>query len=173
MHESLANEFKLESYRKISTLNVDGNSKGRNIASWLDRNVKSSHMSDDTAQVTPLELTQKFIEKACALGAEVLIGTASKVELEGDTVVGVHVHGHGIIPADAVVVALGPWSGVFCEDAFGIACPMQGIKSTSIIYSDIDVIQSEPYALFCAEDSNDCHLEFYPRPNGQCASQLL
>jgi glycine/D-amino acid oxidase-like deaminating enzyme len=32
---------------------------------------------------------------------------------------------------------------------------------------DVQEITSNPYALFCAEDRNGCHLEVYPRPNGE------
>ena len=44
---------------------------------------------------------------------------------------------------------------------------MQGVKSTSIVYKDLEPIRTEPFACFCAEDQNDCHLELYPRPNGE------
>jgi hypothetical protein len=45
---------------------------------------------------------------------------------------------------------------------------MQGIKSTSMVYKNChDVIQREPYVLFCDEDENACHLEIYPRNNGE------
>jgi hypothetical protein len=43
---------------------------------------------------------------------------------------------------------------------------MQGVKSTSIVYHDLDAIRKEPYACFCQEDENNCHLELYPRLNG-------
>jgi glycine/D-amino acid oxidase-like deaminating enzyme len=44
---------------------------------------------------------------------------------------------------------------------------MEGVKSTSIVYQNLDPIKTEPFACFCEEDSNDCHLELYPRPNGE------
>lgn len=45
-----------------------------------------------------------------------------------------------------------------------------GIKSTSIVYSTEETrkrIAAEPFALFCAEDSFGCHMEVYPRYNGE------
>ena len=45
---------------------------------------------------------------------------------------------------------------------------MQGVKSTSIVYHDLNAIRNEPYACFCQEDENNCHLELYPRVNGMC-----
>lgn len=51
--------------------------------------------------------------------------------------------------------------------------PMEGVKSTSIVYKDLDPIRTEPFACFCAEDQNDCHLELYPRPNGEVNGSLV
>ena len=56
--------------------------------------------------------------------------------------------------------------GVPVEDWFGLELPMEGVKSTSLIYHDLDSIKKEPYACFCQEDRNNCHLELYPRLNG-------
>ena len=36
---------------------------------------------------------------------------------------------------------------------------MEGIYSTSIVLEGGDAVKAEPYALFCAEDRNGCHLE--------------
>ena len=44
MHETLAKEFNLESYRRIDTLSVNGARKGNPIASWLDGMASSSLM---------------------------------------------------------------------------------------------------------------------------------
>jgi hypothetical protein len=53
------------------------------------------------------------------------------------------------------------------SDWFGMTLPMEGVKSTSVVYKDLEPIRTEPFACFCAEDINDCHLELYPRPNGE------
>lgn len=53
------------------------------------------------------------------------------------------------------------------EDWFGLPLPMEGVKSTSLVYQDLQPIIDEPYACFCEEDENNCHLELYPRPNGE------
>jgi hypothetical protein len=31
--------------------------------------------------------------------------------------------------------------------------------STSLVYANKEAVQKEPYALFCSEDKNGCHLE--------------
>ncbi|KAJ1431838.1 FAD dependent oxidoreductase [Ochromonadaceae sp. CCMP2298] len=168
MHKQLATTLGVESYRQVDTLNVDGNHKGANVASWLDRKVTSSLMDRDTAQVTPLELTQKMLaaaQKQCE-GVEVLIDSAEGLQVEGDKVTGVRTKSSGVISASQVVICLGPWSGVAVEDWLGLSLPMQGVKSTSLVYADLDSVRQEPYACFCAEDPNHCHLELYPRPDG-------
>ena len=52
------------------------------------------------------------------------------------------------------------------EDYFGIDLPMEGVKSTSLVYANNAEVVREPYACFCEEDDNGCHLELYPRSNG-------
>ena len=43
-----------------------------------------------------------------------------------------------------------------------------GIYSTSITLANCEAASiQEPYALFCGEDANGCHIEVYPRPDGK------
>eukprot|EP00291_Cryptomonas_curvata_P004534 CAMPEP_0172187784 /NCGR_PEP_ID=MMETSP1050-20130122/21541_1 /TAXON_ID=233186 /ORGANISM="Cryptomonas curvata, Strain CCAP979/52" /LENGTH=136 /DNA_ID=CAMNT_0012862167 /DNA_START=179 /DNA_END=586 /DNA_ORIENTATION=- len=62
MHEELAKELGIKSFRKIETLSVTGGrggAKGKMPVSWLDGQIaKASLMDKWTAQVTPLELTE-------------------------------------------------------------------------------------------------------------------
>merc|ERR1712137_922113 len=47
---------------------------------------------------------------------------------------------------------------------------MEGIRSSSLIFEDpgLHPLHSdEPYALFSEDDTHGCHLEVYPRPNGE------
>jgi glycine/D-amino acid oxidase-like deaminating enzyme len=163
MHEELARTLNVESYRRIPTINVNGNRKGKSDASWLDRTCQTSIMDGATAQVTPLELTNKLIEASVQKGARFVKGTVNGVDVEAGKVKAVKLKGQDSIPVDQLVVCLGPWSGVMCEDWFDMELPMEGIKSTSLVYRDLEVIRKEPYACFCAEDANGCHLELYPR----------
>ena len=167
LHESLAAELDVKSYRKVQTLSVDGNKKGTNNASWLDRKATSKVMDSNTAQVTPMELTQKLLDSALAKGATYMKATVTGIEIVEQKVVGVKLEDGTIVGCSDVVVCLGPWSGVFCEDMFDMIFPMDGVKSTSIVYQNIEEINAEPFALFCAEDNNGCHLEVYPRSTGE------
>lgn len=169
MHHELATELSLNTYRQITTLSVRSSSftrKGNVIASWLNREASASVMDCATAQVTPLELTTKFMEYAQAAGSELIRGTVDGIKIENSIVRGVSVKDIGVIEAGKVVLAMGPWTGALAEDWLGIKLPMDGIKSTSIIFNGVDALVAEPFACFCEEDSNDCHLELYPRPNG-------
>jgi glycine/D-amino acid oxidase-like deaminating enzyme len=55
---------------------------------------------------------------------------------------------------------------VAVEDWFHLPLPMQGIKSTSFVFHSVAELVKEPYVGFCGEDNYGCHLELYPRPNG-------
>jgi glycine/D-amino acid oxidase-like deaminating enzyme len=170
MHASLARDLEISSYRAIATLSVDGSRKGQTDANWLDKKAKSKPMDSATAQVTPLELTQKLIDTAVRRGCRLVLGTVTGVRLIGDgkAIQAVLVDGHEEpILASKLVVCLGPWSGVFCEDHFGVEVPMEGVKSTSLVFSAAEAVKQEPFACFCEEDRNGCHLELYPRANGE------
>jgi glycine/D-amino acid oxidase-like deaminating enzyme len=169
MHEKLAEDLNVESYRHVKTLSVNGNKRGKTDATWLDRQVTSSILDSgaSTAQVTPLELTQKLMKAAVENGAKYVQGTVEGINIEEGKVISVRIKGEDPILADQVIMCLGPWSGVMAEDWFGMHLPMEGVKSTSIVYQNLDPIKTEPFACFCEEDSNDCHLELYPRPNGE------
>jgi glycine/D-amino acid oxidase-like deaminating enzyme len=99
----------VESYRAVNTVSADGSRKGKTDASWLDGKVSSSFMDSATAQVTPLELTQKLVDAAVSNGAVLIKGTVNGVPIEGNRVVGVSLEGGEVIPADTVVICAGPW----------------------------------------------------------------
>eukprot|EP00466_Bigelowiella_natans_P014917 jgi/Bigna1/66738/fgenesh1_pg.2_\ len=95
------------------------------------------------------------------------------IKEEDDSVIvtGVRTKNNGVIKADKVVVAMGPWS-TKVQDWLGVRLPMTGIYSSSFVYTanqnpDIgESVRREPRALFCSEDSFGSHLEVYPRSNG-------
>jgi len=141
MHAQLAHELGIESYRKITTLQVQGGpragqKKSAMKPSWLDGKADSAFMDDDTAQVTPREFTEKVVAAAVAKGAKVVKGTVvgmvfDKIEGEGGeelpVVTGVRLEGkeETPVPCSKVVVATGPWAPVAGE-WFGFPVPMEG-----------------------------------------------
>ena len=71
LHETLAGELELETYRKIPTLSVVGGQgleQATPLVSWLDGDIAMCRMMDEfgTAQVTPRELCEKFHDAAGA-----------------------------------------------------------------------------------------------------------
>ena len=140
------------------------------ICSWLDGAIaRTSIMDEGTAQVHPREYTNALMDAAIARGAKLMIGKVEGMEtVEGEgggtKVRAVVVDGQEL-PADKVVIAMGPWS-VLAEDWLGLPVPMQGIWSTSVVYNHESTkrVAEEPYAMFCDEDDNGCHLEVPPLP---------
>lgn len=130
-------------------------------------------MDMGTAQVSPKEYTTAVMNAAVENGATLVIGRVEGLTVDDPTEGGerrvraVIVDGKPV-PADDVVIAMGPWS-VYAADWLGLQVPMEGIWSTSVVYAHdgIERIAQDPYALFCAEDRNGCRLEVYPRPNGE------
>lgn len=198
MYEELSKELKLESYRKLPVLSVSpgDNSKGLDrakksslgdiIPSWLNGNTGSISplgYGDDTAQVTPKEFVEKMLSnvKENQDNIEVVLGECvgldtSETDDEGEPIItGVKYKPRGksdeeieTIEADTIIVAAGPWACA-AEDWFGtVSLPMEGVKSTSIVWknpSGSDAV--DPTALFCGEDYRfSTHLEVYPRPDG-------
>jgi glycine/D-amino acid oxidase-like deaminating enzyme len=192
MHKELSVELGLETYREINTLSVESGfdgaeeGKGKKMKRWLDGNVASARMLDpNTAQVTPLEITSKLAEAACDKhGAKILLGRAKGIVAEsssgstseegegsGQSVKAVRVEVDGKIEeieCSDVLVAMGVWS-CLCAPWFGLpkeSWPITGIKSTHVIWKEIEAVKSDPAALFCGQEDNGTHLEIYPRSNG-------
>lgn len=161
-------------YRGIGQARKDGR-LGKILPSWLDGDVgriSAMGFGDDTAQITPSEFVEKMLE-ATAGRVSVVLGTCMGVETDQGSergsrkVTGVRYtarpeSGDGsdlpyeelTLPADAVVVSAGPWSCA-AEDWFqgAVQLPMEGIKSTSIVWKQPQEIESvDATALFCGED---------------------
>lgn len=183
MYEQLAAELECTSYRKLPVLSVSPGYDGIKLAAkkrdlapllpaWLNGKVgriSALGYGLDTAQITPAEFVQRMLET-----------TADRVTVVRGTCVGVESDqgsGRGmrqvtavqyvtdaaaadepqLLPADAVVVSAGPWSSA-AEDWFPHAqleLPMEGIKSTSIVWKapEGDASSVDATALFCGEDS--------------------
>jgi len=196
MYEDLAKTLGCSSYRKLPVLSVapeggGGIRQNKNnplVPSWLDGDsigrISPMGYGDDTAQITPKEFVEKMLD-ATSDDISVVLGTCTGMEVNenedenenGDemTVTGVKYQPRGndseeqILKADAVVVSAGPWS-CQAEDWFegsGVRLPMEGVKSTSIVWKQPEGEEVDATALFCGEDYRfNTHLEVYPRPDG-------
>ena len=113
-----------------------------------------------------MELTTKMMDAATTAGVRLLIDSAVDVTMQDGAIKAVLLSSGATLPADKLAICLGPWSGVAVEDWFDLPLPIEGVKSTSLVYRNLQEVKEEPFACFCGEDDNGCHLELYPRING-------
>jgi len=190
MHEELANELGLSSYRRIVAYGVGtdraaGDDRQDGAASvdhggpsWLDgAEVQSTALLDsEAAQVDPAELSRALLDAALSRGASLLVGEVSGIETvttededeptkQSRRATGVRLSDGTVLAADIVCVALGPWSCAV-EDWLGVPLPLEGIRSSSALWRGDGAALGAPASLFCAEDARGCHLEVHPRANG-------
>ena len=115
----------------------------------------------------PQQFTAALLDAATAAGAVLRHGRVDGLltSADGSSVRGVSVDGQPL-PADAVVIAMGPWSDAFREP-LGLP-PIGGLKGYSIILEPRDRIPAQ--ALFvdyeCADGTRPSP-EIVPRPDGR------
>lgn len=119
-----------------------------------------------TAQVHPQKLTAALLRAARAAGAEVRRGTVTGLaqSRDGTRVEGIVV-GDDVLPADIVVIAMGPWSILAAE---WLSLPaVYGLKGHSLVFQTGDRVP--PQALFLEyrePGGGDLTPEIFPRPDG-------
>ena len=170
LHEALAREVDDDwGYRRMTTYGGASGARGRGDASlpWLSGAV-SLHgrlgSPETTAQLHPARFTEALIRAAEAQGARLVTGEArGLVRDEGGVVRGVVVDGEPIA-ADAVVLALGPWS---IRAAGWLDLPaVHALKGHSLVFDAPDVPAE---ALFLEHRETDGRLatpEVFPRADG-------
>lgn len=150
-----ADEGDLERYRRLPN------------PEWLDGRAVAHEVigaPGTTAQVTPRLFTTALLEEAVAAGARSLTGVVEGLDLSGPggAVRGVVVDGE-THPADAVVLALGPWTD---RAQRWLALPQVfGTKSASVVLR----AEAPPQAVFSefiAADGRRSTIEIYPRADG-------
>ena len=121
LHAELARTLGADyGYRRIDTLLVAGSDRGgveryRGMASpaWLDGHCavhSAIGSTDTTATIHPERFTRALVDAACARGARLVHGAVDGIARDAAGAVrGVRVDG-AEIAADAVVIAMGPWS---------------------------------------------------------------
>jgi glycine/D-amino acid oxidase-like deaminating enzyme len=177
LHEELAHSLGADvGYRRVDTLAVAASERRalpsrqrRPRPAWLsDDCAVGGHIgsTDTTAQVHPQQFTQALVDAALAAGAELRHGKVDGLALSRDEsrTLGVTVDG-ALLEADAVVVAMGPWSDQF-RAPLGLP-PVGGLKGYSVVLRPRSPVPAE--ALFvdyeCADGSHPCP-EIVPRPDG-------
>lgn len=184
LHQELADTLGKDiGYRRVQTLsaaaapakkgahhsNTRGSQPGRRAGApaWLDGSVsRIKPMGDEesTAQVHPQKLSQALMEAAQQKGAQLRIGEVQNITTSGNKVTGVVVDGEEV-EADAVVIAMGPWSG---QAAKWLPVPnITGQKYASIVLRpDEDISNHMLFLSYKTNSGQSIEPEVYPRPDG-------
>lgn len=127
--------------------------------------------TDTTAQVQPELFTKAVLARAVGeYGVEVVKGKVVGVEVEegGFRVKGVVVEGGRRVGGDAVVLAIGPWSGKF--EMLSSIFRVYGLKAHSVVLEPRDPGEISAHALFLSYfpggEGKALDPEVYPRPSG-------
>jgi glycine/D-amino acid oxidase-like deaminating enzyme len=134
---------------------------------WISPDVRINGQlgsASTTAQVRPAAFTTAMMRAAQERGAELRFGTVAGLLRRGQDVVGVDFDGV-TMEADAVVIAMGPWS-VLATQWLSLP-PVYGLKGHSLIFETGDAIR--PEALFLDYEEGPGSIlspEVFPRDDG-------
>ncbi|KAF4364633.1 hypothetical protein G4B88_028556 [Cannabis sativa] len=191
LHRSLSEELdgpKSYGYRTLDTLSLtisetlnenppSSGSRSSKLPSWIDgstaRSPRTIGTVETTAQVHPQLFARTLISKAVeSYGVEIVIGKVERVELEEKEEGRVHsvvLEGGRVIESNAVVLALGPWSGKF--ELLSCLFRVSGLKAHSIVLEPKEPGLITPHALFLSyypsNGGKPLDPEVYPRPTGE------
>jgi glycine/D-amino acid oxidase-like deaminating enzyme len=93
---------------------------------WIDQPIRGAMLGEIPGVLDPYRFSLALLAAAERAGCEVRSGRVSGIEQEGGRVTGVRV-GDDVIPADAVVLAMGPWSQEAAE-WIGTPLPVTPLK---------------------------------------------
>lgn len=173
LHASLHAELGTWSYQRVfsySGLVVPERDRRRHVASqlgWLSEGVIIAGQlstTETTAMVNPRTFTVGMMRAAEQHGATLRHGEVTGVARRGETIAGITVGGEAIA-ADAVVIAMGPWS--LCAARWLKVPLVHGQGSPSLVYDTGKDVP--PEALFLEyedEDSGTVTVEVFPRADG-------
>ena len=174
LHARLPEQLKADwGYRRVTTYGGSGGpgiraGGGNHKKGWLSNSITLNHQlgsPETTAQVHPGQFTAAMMRAAETKGAELRIGTVTGVDRTKDGAVqGVQIDG-ATIAADAVVIAMGPWSTF---EALGLEVPkVYGLKGHSLVYETGSRIPAEALFLEYRDTSGANYSpEVFPRADG-------
>jgi glycine/D-amino acid oxidase-like deaminating enzyme len=179
LHEELSQSGLEEyGYRKLDTYSIvvdeKSKSKKHDLPKWVDGPIRTKSLigsSQTTAQVHPRLFSHALINASQKNGLIVKIGIVEGIQWDGNNAKGVKIEGQDdIIQADAVVIAMGPWSHTAAKwlpddvrKTFPLADVVYGLKAHSIILQPSNPQNITPHALFADYKGKDP--EVYPRPD--------
>ena len=152
-------------YRRVEALGVVAR-EGRDVR-WLGTDCAVHgrlSTAATTAQIHPAAFTEAMMAGAIERGARLVKGCVQGFALspDGKRAAGAIVD-NAELTADAVIVAMGPWSLLACR---WLPLPaVFGVKAHSLVFD----YEPSPESLFAdveTEGGEEAHPEFYPRPDG-------
>ncbi|KAL6753258.1 FAD dependent oxidoreductase [Haematococcus lacustris] len=196
LHAELADIFGAEriGYRAVNTLSVAAVERGlgsgmasppgrKLLPHWVDGPVVAAAgmgSKKTTAQVHPALLTHALVDSAVERGAKLMTATVTGLQLgpTDNAVTGVHVTSSSaaggvaqeVLAADAVLLAMGPWTDVAAA-RWGLPLPrITGTKYHSVVLQP-DPLQPQAtadclFTQFEYKSGREAEPEVYPRPDG-------
>src|SRR5438094_4402168 len=120
--------------------------------------------TETTAQVQPARFTTALLDAATTRGATLRLGVVEEIAQRDGAARGVRVGGE-TIEADAVVLAMGPWTS---RAARGLRLPaVHGLKGYSVTLAGADVPAHALFVAYRTADGRALEPEIFPRPDGE------
>ena len=175
LHARLARELGTDyGYRRVDTFMVAARERGAvpgghrvPAPGWLDgAGVVTATLGsiETTAQVHPARFTQALLDAARARGSSLRMGVVEDVVQRAGRACGLRIDG-GVVEADAVVLAMGPWTGRL---AGRLALPrIGGLKGHSVTLAAPGVPAHALFVDYRAADGRHREPEIFPRPDGE------
>ena len=160
-------------YRRMDTFMLAARERGTmpgghrvSAPRWLDgAGIVTAELgsAETTAQVHPAQFTTALIEGAQRHGARLRIAVVEDLVQRDGAVRGVRVDG-ATLEADAVVLAMGPWTGRL---ATRLRLPrVQGLKGYSVTLDAAGVPAHALFVEYRTADGRHLEPEIFPRPDG-------
>src|SRR5262245_58720189 len=176
LHAELAAELGTDyGYRRMDTFMLAARERGtpaggHRVAAprWLDGSgivTAALGSPETTAQVTPARFTAALIDAAQAHYARIHTGIVEGVAWRGDPASGVVTAGGETLEGDAVVLAMGPWTG--CLGGRLHLPAVYGLKGYSVTLDAPDVPAHALFVDYRTADGRALEPEIFPRPEGE------
>ena len=175
LHARLAREITCDyGYRRMDTFMLSAREHGTvrgghrvPAPDWIDGGAVVAGMlgsPETTAQVHPARFTQALLDDALARGGVLRMGRVDGVIQREGVARGVHVDGEDV-EADAVVLAMGPWTG---RAAGRVSLPrIEGLKGYSVTLAAPDVPAHALFVDYRMAGGRAIEPEIIPRPDGE------
>jgi len=176
LHAELAKELGTDyGYRRMDTFMLAARERGaltggHRVAAppWLDGSgvvTATLGSTETTAQVTPARFTGALLDAAQARGAKLHLGVVEDVARRDGAAAGVVTADGQTLDGDAVVLAMGPWTG---RMAARLSLPrVYGLKGYSVTLAAPDVPAHALFVDYRTSDGRALEPEIFPRPEGE------